>query len=133
MRWYWWLTIAAAAVVLLGVATAGGFLLGDIQSVKGLTIRRVTPAQLADAMREDRFYSDYRKSSLLVTGSVSSVVRGDGRLTVAFATGSTWGTSCELGAATVAPRAGDTLTVLALGGAAERLPSGVLLRGAVVP
>lgn len=133
MRWYWWSVVVIAVVVLVGTAAAGGYFLGDVQAVKGLSIQRTSPRQLAEAMRQDRFYSDYRKSSLLVTGTVASVSRGGGQLIVGFATGSSYGASCDLGAAVAAPRVGQTFTVLALGEAAERLPAGVLLRGAVIP
>ncbi|HEY5387891.1 MAG TPA: hypothetical protein VIL79_08305 [Thermoleophilia bacterium] len=133
MKKYLWVIIAVAAFVVIGAVGIGGFALGDIQSVKAMTVQRATPHQLAEAMKADRFYSDYRKSALLVTGTVASVARRGGRLIVGLQTDSSYGTSCDLGTATVAPRVGERFTVLTVGQAAERLPSVVLLHDCVVP
>ena len=74
-------------IVAVGV---GCFLLGDIQAVKGMSVMRATPHELAEAMKQDRFFSDYRRSALPVTGTIASVARGKGHLIVAFRTGSTF-------------------------------------------
>jgi hypothetical protein len=129
---YWWLIVGVALVVVVA-AGLGGFLLGDVQSVKGITVTRATPDQLAEAMRGDRFYSTYRKSALLVTGTVAAVSRRDGHLIVGFRTDFAYGAECDLGPAAVAPRVGDTITVVTVGQAAERLPSAVLLHDCIVP
>jgi hypothetical protein len=132
MKKYWWLIVAVAVLAIVAVGV-GGFVLGDIQSVKGMTVQRVTPHQLAEAMKGDRFYSDYRKSALLVSGTVASVGRSGGQLIVGFQTDSAYGASCDLRTATVAPRIGETFTVVTAGQAAERLPSAVQLHDCVVP
>jgi hypothetical protein len=132
MRKYWWLIVAGLLLVIVA-AGVGGFLLGDLHAVKGISVMRATPHQLAEAMKQDRFFSDYRQSALLVTGTIASVTQGDGHLLVAFKTGSTYGTACDLGALTAAPRVGQTFTVLTVGQAAERLPAGVLLHDCVIP
>jgi len=132
MKRYRWVIIAVVVLVVGGVGV-GAFALGDIQSVKAMTIKRVTPHQLAEAMKDDRFYADYRKSALLVGGTVASVGPRGGHLIVGFKSDSSYGVSCDLGAATVAPRVGQAFTVLTVGQAAERLPAAVLLRGCVVP
>jgi hypothetical protein len=135
MKRRWGLIALAAAVLLvvLGVVGAGAFVLGGIQSAKAMKVTRATPHQLAEAMKDDRFYSDYGKSALLVTGTVASVARTSGHLVVALRTDSAYGASCELGVSAVAPRLGEMFTVLTVGQAAERLPADVLLRGCVVP
>lgn len=132
MKKHWWLIVAVMVLAIVAVGV-GGFVLGDIQSVNAMTVTRATPHELAEAMRQDRFFSDYRKSALLVSGTVASVGRRDGHLIVGLRTGSSYGASCDLGTASVAPHVGETLTVLTVGQAAERLPGGVLLRGCVVP
>ena len=132
MKKYWWLIVAVAVLAIVAVGV-GGFVLGDIQSVKGMTVQRVTPHQLAEAMKDDRFYADYRKSALLVSGMVASVGRRGGHLIVGFQTDSSYGASCDLGTATVAARVGETFTVLTVGQAAERLPAAVLLHDCSVP
>jgi hypothetical protein len=132
MKKHWWLIVAVAVLAIIA-AGVGGFVLGDIQSVKGMTVTRATPHELAEAMRQDRFFSDYRKSALLVSGTVASVGRRGGQLIVGFQTDSAYGASCDLRTATVAPRVGETFTVVTAGQAAERLPSAVLLYDCVVP
>ena len=132
MRKYWWLIVAGLLLIIVA-AGMGGFLLGDVHAVKGISLKRATPHQLAEAMKQDRFFSDYRQSALLVTGAIASVSRGTDHLIVAFRTGSAYGASCDLGTLTAAPRVGETFTVLTVGQAAERLPAAVLLRGCVVP
>jgi hypothetical protein len=131
MRKYWWL-IVAGLLLIVAAAGVGGFLLGDVQAVKGISVMRATPHELAEAMKQDRFFSDYRQSALLVTGTIASVTRGKD-LIVAFRTGSPYGASCDLGALTAAPRVGETFTVLTVGRAAERLPAGVRLHDCVIP
>ena len=125
--------IGVLLLVVVGAVGVGGFVLGDIEAVKGMTIKHATPHQLAEAMKGDHFYSDYRKSAVLLTGKVTSVGRRDGVLVAGFETESSFGVSCDLGMATVAPHLAETLTVLAVGHAAERLSAGVLLHDCVVP
>jgi hypothetical protein len=132
MKRFRWL-IVAVVVLIVVAAAVGGFVLGDIQSVKGMTVKRAMPHQLAEAMKGDHFYSDYGTAALLVTGTVASVGRRGGHLIVSFRTDSAYGASCELGAATVAPSIGATFTVVTVGQAAERLPAAVLLHDCVVP
>ena len=132
MRKCWWLIVAGLLLVIVA-AGVGGFLLGDLHAVKGISLKRATPHELAEAMRQDRFFSDYRQSALLVTGTIASVTRGTDHLIVAFRTGSTFGASCDLGALTTAPHVGETFTVLTVGQAAERLPAGVRLNDCVIP
>jgi hypothetical protein len=132
MRKYWWLIVAGLLLISLA-AGVGGFLLGDVHAVKEISVMRATPHELAEAMKQDRFFSDYRQSALLVTGTIASVTRGTDHLIVALRTGSAYGTSCDLGALPAAPRVGETLTVLTVGQAAERLPSGVRLHDCVIP
>ena len=132
MRKYWWLLVAGLLLIIVA-AGVGGFLLGDVHAVKGISVMRATPHELAEAMKQDRFFSDYRQSALLVTGTIASIARGKDHLLVAFKTGSTFSASCDLGALNVEPHVGETLTVLTVGQAAERLPAGVVLHDCVIP
>ena len=132
MKRYRWLMIAVVVLIVVAAAV-GGFVLGDIQSVRAMTVKLATPHQLAEAMKGDHFYSDYRTDALLVSGTVASVGRRGGHLIVGFQTDSAYGASCELGAATVPPSIGATFTVATVGQAAERLPAAVLLHDCVVP
>jgi hypothetical protein len=107
--------------------------LGGIQSAKGMTVKRATPHQLAEAMKGDHFYSDYGRDALLISGTVASVSRRGGHLIVGFQTESAYGASCVLGTAAVPPAVGATFTMVTVGQAAERLPTAVLLHDCVVP
>jgi hypothetical protein len=132
MKRYWWLIVAVVVLVIVA-AGVGGFVLGGIQSAKAMKVTRATPHQLAEAMKGDHFYSDYGRDALLVSGMVASVDRRGGHLIVSFQTGSAYGASCVLGAATEPPSIGATFTVVTVGQAAERLPAAVLLHDCVVP
>ena len=125
--------VAVVAVLLVVGAGVTGFVLGDMRAARALTVQRATPHQLAEAMKGDHFYSDYGRSSLVVRGTVTGVARRAGHVVVTFASGSSYATSCDLGPVTAVPHAGESLTVLAPGGAAERVPAGVLLRDCIVP
>lgn len=133
MQRYSWAIIAVAALVVVGAVAVAGFAFGDNLSVTRITVMRATPHQLAEAMKTDNFYADYRQSALLVSGPVASVgVRG-AHLIIGLQTDSSYAVLCDLGTATTAPRVGEILTVLTAGHAAERLPAAVLLNDCVVP
>ena len=121
MRKHWWVVIATLLLIIVA-AGAGGFLLGDVDAAKGISVMRATPHELAEAMKQDRSFSDYRQSALLVTGTIASVTRSRDRLFVTFRTGSTYGASCDLGALPVGPRVGGTFTVLTVGQAPSACP-----------
>jgi hypothetical protein len=61
------------------------------------------------------------------------VGRHCGHLIVGIQTDSAYGTSCELGAATLPPSVGAAFAVVTVGQAAERLPARVLLHDFLIP
>ena len=131
MRKYWWLIIAGVVLIIVAAGVAG-FALGDIQAVKGISVMRATPHELAEAMKQDRFFSDYRQAHslsparsrpLLGTRAISSWRSGPARRTALV----------RSRRGDVAPHAGETFTVLTVGQAAERLPTGVRLHDCVIP
>ena len=122
------------ALVLAAVLLGGGFFFwGDKHGLETLVITRATPDQLVNAMEQDAFYSNYRRSTLLVEGTIESVtVRADATI-VRLATTSSSTVVCNLGQAPATPRADETVTVVAEGAAAQRQPAGdVLLRGCAI-
>ena len=123
----------ALAVLFVVIFAAGMFFLGDKHGIESMTFRRVTPDQLASAMRDDHFYSSYRENTLLVRGTVSSVSDTNGDTIVAFKSGLAFKASCDFGGTKPAIRQGDTITVLSEAGVAERQPSGVLLKDCLLP
>jgi hypothetical protein len=62
-------------VVTLFLVTSGAFFIGNKYAVDRLSITRVAPNQLANAMEGDYFYSKYRERTLLVSGAVSRIER----------------------------------------------------------
>jgi hypothetical protein len=124
------LVILVLVIVVAGIVL---FLLGDIHAVQNMTIKRITPTQAANAMKADNFYTNYRESSLLVQGTVSSVSNSHNDLVVSFNTSSTFQARCDFGSSAAIFHQGQTITILSEGGAAERQPSAVLLTNCILP
>ena len=125
--------IVAAALVGLVMAASAAFLAGYAVAVGGLRVEHATPDRLAQAMSADEFYSDFRHDTVIVRGTVASVSATGSTTTIVFQTAGAWRTECQTtdaGPRRLGP--GDTLTVVAVAIAAERLPSGVLLTGCAI-
>jgi hypothetical protein len=117
--------------VLVGVA-AMSFFFGDAYAVGSLSVRQVTPDQLAQAMKADEFYSDFREDTLLVRGQVASVYGSVGGITLEFQTHGRMKTLCGLEQYPAATPKGKTVTVVTEGANAERVSSGVFLSNCVI-
>lgn len=120
------------ALLLIGVCGAS-FFLGDRHAAEGMTIKRVAPAQVANAMKGDYFYSTYGENTLLVTGTVESVARSGKDLTVTFKADSSYKAVCSFENYTRPIHGGQTITALSEAATAQRQPAGILLRGCVIP
>lgn len=119
----WILAGACVALVMVGAAS---FWEGNLRARNSLGVEKVTAAQLADAMQQDRFYSTYGDTAVLFSAKVASVTtQGDTSL-VTFSTGRPYALVCQFPKA-VALRPGQTLSVAAPAGRAERQKQGVLL------
>jgi hypothetical protein len=118
---------------MLAVVGVGSFFLGDKHAVDSLTVKRVTPNQVSAAMTGDHFYSDYRESTLLVTGTASPITRSGSSAIVTFATGSSFKTRCDFASYTGGIRTGDSIKAISEGALAERQPSAVLLKNCTTP
>lgn len=122
--------VVGALALLVGVGGAAS-LLGYRHALGGLGVVDATPDQLAEAMRADRFYSDYNQDAVVVSGVVASL-DGAGSTTLQFRTSGPFTTRCRLDRSPQGVRPGDRVTVVAQGATAERLPSAVLLTGCLV-
>ena len=122
-------------MLLLAVVGVGGisYFLGDKHALQALRIERVTPDQVAKAMKEDRFFADYRERTLLVTGTVASVTRDVGGEVVRFGTTSQFAALCDLRDSAPQAHRGRQLTVIAEGATAERQSAAVMLRNCRLP
>jgi hypothetical protein len=93
----------------------------------------VTADDIARAMQEDHFFSDYDQDTLLVRGTVGSVTRQNNDLLVELDTSIETYVLCDLGTASPKLQAGDTITVTARGADAQRASSAVLLMNCHIP
>ena len=124
------LTVAVLVVIFIGL---GSFFLGDKHGVESMRIKRVTPTEIAQAMKDDHFWRTYRENTLLVTGTLSSVNKTAGDLVIGFKTDSTYGALCDLGNSNQVLHVGERISALGESGPAQRQPSAVLLKGCVIP
>ncbi len=75
------------------------------------TVAQVTADDVAQAMDEDRFYSTYGHTTLLIKGTIAAVDPQPGHLTVTLATSVRTQVLCDLGGLTPSLRVGDVITV----------------------
>lgn len=120
--------VPAALIVVLLVVGAVSYFLGNQHGVENMTIKHVEPTALAQAMKDDHFYTDYRENTLLVKGTVFSVTKTSDDLQVQFKANSSYKAICDFGNSQSDIRPGNTITALTEGGAAERQAAGVLLK-----
>lgn len=80
-------------------------------------------------MQDDHFYSDYGDKVLVVQGTVARVQGKPGHVQIALRTDGAFGLTCTLGgqAAVPQPSVGDVVSLVAIGGTAQREPSSVNL------
>ena len=108
------------------------FFFGDVYALGNLGIRQVTPDQLAQAMKADEFFSDFREDTLLVRGQVASVYRVAGGTVLKFDTHHGMTTLCGLGHFPTGTLSGKIVTVVTEGAEARRISSGALLSNCVI-
>jgi hypothetical protein len=125
------LIVIGLLCVLSGVGGIA-FFLGDRYALINVTIRQATPDQLATAMQNDEFYSDYIQNTLLVRGSVASMSGDRSGGVLEFQTQGGFKTRCQLDQYPATIHVGDTISVVTQGATAERLTSAVLLRGCIL-
>ena len=122
----------AALVVVVVLLGGGSFFWGDKHALETQVITRATPDQLANAMQQDAFYSDYRGSTLLIDATIASVTDRAGATIVKLVTTSSLTVLCNLDQAPAITHAGDAVTVVAEGAEAQRQSAGVLLQGCAI-
>ncbi len=126
------LKISFAGIFLVAVG-AGSYFFGDKYAIEHLSVIRVTPVQLGDAMKGDHFYRSYRENTLLVRGQVSKVGPIADTFTIIFAGSNKFPVSCEFSKGTTPPVSGSQITAITEAAQAVRLPLGVLLKDCVIP
>jgi len=121
------LSCVALASLLLVVSCVIAYLFGGNHALNELTIEPVTPTQVAQAMKSDQFYSDYRFAVLIVRGTLVSVETSKTESIVRFKTNSTFEVSCTLAEVQSTVQVGSDITVISVGAAATRQSHGVHL------
>lgn len=114
---------ACIAIVIVGL---GSFWEGNLHARQSAGIERVTAGQLADAMQQDSFYSDFGNAAVLFSGNVASTKVQDKASLITFTTGRPFNVVCQFPKA-VSFKAGQKVSVAAPAGSAEREAHGVLL------
>lgn len=119
------IVISVVALALI-FANGASFWFGNLHARQSVGIVKVSPTQLADAMQRDGFYRQYGDAAVLFTGKVVNIQQKNSVTVTTFATSSTYALECQFnGEGQI--KVGDTLSVAAPGGSAERLPKAVLL------
>ncbi len=96
---------------------------------------RVTADQAARAMEQDRFFSDYGQTTLLIQGTVFSVKRQDTDLIIGLDTSVPTKVMCDLGAYLGIVRVGANVTIQSAYPQqdASRQPSAVMIKNCTIP
>jgi hypothetical protein len=123
-RWFVVLAIGFATVIVAAVAS---WMLGRQHSLTNLAFVDVSASTAARAMQDDHFYSDYGDKVLVVHGTVANVQNTTGGRRIALRTDATFGLTCLIPspAAGPQPTVGANVSVVALGGSAQRESSSV--------
>ena len=124
--------IVLTSIVLVGVS-AVAYWIGDLQSLKSVTLEWVTPTRVAEAMKNDQFFSDYRTAVLIMHGTVESVYTNEKKSIVRFDTNSSFSTSCSFDKAPRSVLPGTSITVISVGADATRQPHGAQLEQCIIP
>jgi len=119
------LLLGGAFLVIL-ILGAGSYWAGNLHARQNIGIEHVTASQLGDAMQQDNFFSSYGSAALLFKGTVSNVKNGNNVSLVTFATNHPFNVICQF-PSNLSVKTGQTISVIAPGGTAERQKSGVLL------
>jgi hypothetical protein len=128
---------ARVGVILLGVIyLAACSALREPRRIPPLTatpaIVQVTADEIAQAMQEDRFFSDYGQNTLLVRGVLASLYWQNNVHVAALSTSIQTTVLCDLGSATTSVRPGNTITITAPAADAQRASFAVMLRNCKV-
>ncbi len=115
-------TAAGAAIVVSATASYGAAWVHVPQS---MTARRVSASEVSNAMAADRFYSDYRLNTLVITAPVTHAVPDQHEIALGASPSGT--VSCRLDPHTPMPSVGSSVTIVTVAASAIRRPDGVLL------
>ena len=103
--------IPSVALAVLASLAGCGLLRETPVTPQPTTVVQVTADQAAQAMDEDRFWSTYGRSALLIQGTVAALDQQPNDLIVSLATSGQTQVLCDLGTADAAIKIGDLVVV----------------------
>lgn len=118
--------VIAVSLAAIGIVGFTSFWEGTLHARSNIGVVRVTTAGLADAMQQDDFYSTYGNTAVLFTGKVANVKTQGNTSLVTFDTGRPYNVVCQF-PQVVSFTSGQSASIAAPAGSAERQPKGVLL------
>ena len=127
-RGRWFVAVAGGmAIVVVAVVASGMF--GRQHALTNLAFVDVSASTAARAMQDDHFYSDYGDKVLVVQGTVATVQSAAGGRQVALRTDTAFGLTCTTTEPVAGPQlsVGEVVSLVAIGGNAQREPSSVNL------
>ncbi len=106
-----WIGWVAPLLLLLGLLAGCSLFREPLPTPRPTTVAQVTADEVAQAMDQDRFYSTYGQSPLLVRGSVAALDPQPAHFTVVLATRGPTQVLCDLGNQSPPLKVGDLITV----------------------
>ena len=124
-----WEVAVTASLAIVVTAVVASWMLGRQHTLTNLTFVDVSASTAARAMQDDQFYSEYGDKVLVVQGTVASVQGTPGGRQVALRTDGEFGLTCTLTGQVAGPQpsVGAVVSLVAIGGTAQREPSSVNL------
>jgi triacylglycerol esterase/lipase EstA (alpha/beta hydrolase family) len=124
-----WIVVLVVGLAAAAIAAFASWTLGRQQALTNLAFVDVSASTAARAMQDDHFYSDYGDKVLVVHGTVASVQNTTEGRQVALRTDPAFGLTCTIASPAAGPQpgVGTVLSLVAIGGSAQREPSSVSL------
>jgi len=124
-----WLIVLAVCTATVLVAAAASWLFGRQRALTSLAFIDVSASTAAQAMQDDQFYSDFGDKVVVVHGTIATVQSTTGGREIALRTDIAFGLTCTITepAAGPQPSVGSVVSLVAIGGNAQREASSVNL------
>ena len=133
MKRVWIVVIVGGSLLLLVVIPTTSFFFGSKYALEHLSIKRVNPYELGQAMKTDHFFRTYRENTLFVTGTVLRVERKNDASQIVFDGTRDFEVRCSLKPPLIQIKLGSQITLVTEAASAVRLPKGVLLKDCTLP
>lgn len=119
-----------AAILAILVVGVGSFWYGNLHARQVAGVEKVNVEELANAMQDDSFYSQYGGVTVIFSAKVASAKHKDNATLVTFTTNRPYSVTCQF-PHNIATKPGQTMSIVAPAGSADRQKHGVLLHDCV--